>query len=238
MNSRNYQISWELTIAKASYCRSPWSVISRYFLAKKKLPSPPRAKADTPCLQTSEKSTKWANLPNQLVPNVNGSPNMGTWKRIDYCRALCFRSAEVMLGWPKAPRDLRSQKPHLPQWNFKSWKKTPENKNNLCFFTHDYIYIHHLLVFNSNNFSIIVGHLFFTFFHCQPSNDRDWPWLWHALWALQLWCCTGFLNITVTDETIGPLDHQWLLQINHHFEWCFTFLKWRHTLLLKTTHIT
>jgi hypothetical protein len=26
---------------------------------------------------------------------------------------------------------------------------------------------------------------------------------------LQLWCCTGFLNITVTDETIGPLDHQW-----------------------------
>lgn len=205
MNSRNYQISWDLTIAKASYCRSPWSVISRYFLAKKKLPSPPRAKADTPCLQTSEKSTKWANLPNQLVPNVNGSPNMGTWKRIDYCRALCFRSAEVMLGWPKAPRDLRSQKPHLPQWNFKSWKKTPENKNNLCFFTHDYIYIYIIFWCSIQTtfpslLAICFSH-FFTANHPMTGIDHDFDM--HC----GLCNCDAAQGSSTSPWLMKPLDH-------------------------------
>ena len=103
------------------------------------------------------------------------------------CNVNGSEVSEVMLG-PKAPKkNLRSQKPHLPQWNFKSWKK---NSRTIIFspmiiyiytyyiYIYIYIYTHHVLVFNSNNFSIMVGHLFFAFVHCQPSDDSDWPWHW------------------------------------------------------------
>ena len=228
MNSRNYQISWELTIAKASYCRSPWSVISRYFLAKKNtIPSSGESRYSVPSnlikvnqMGQSSKSTctkcEWipqhgnlkANwlLPRFMLPKCGGHVGV----------AQGPKGSEISKTSP-TPVELQILKKKLQKYIF--------------FFTHDYIYIMFWCSIQSTFPSL--AFVFHMFSLPTIQFSRDWPWR-----ALQLWCCTGFLNITVTDETIGPLDHQWLLQINHHFEWCFTFLKWRHTLLLKTTHIT
>ena len=195
MNSRNYQISWELTIAKASYCRSPWSVISRYFLAKKNtIPSSGESRYSVPSnlikvnqMGQSSKSTctkcEWipqhgnlkANwlLPRFMLPKCGGHVGV----------AQGPKGSEISKTSP-TPVELQILKKKLQKYIF--------------FFTHDYIYISCFGVQFNQLFHHC--HLFFTCFHCQPSN---FPGIDHD----GLCNCDAAQGSSTSPWLMKPLDH-------------------------------
>ena len=200
MNSRNYQISWELTIAKASYCRSPWSVISRYFLAKKKtIPSSGESRYSVPSnlikvnqMGQSSKSTctkcEWipqhgnlkANwlLPRFMLPKCGGHVGV----------AQGPKGSEISKTSP-TPVELQILKKKLQKYIF--------------FFTHDYIYIYIMFWCSIQSTFPSLPFVFHMFSLPTIQFSRDWPWLWHG----GLCNCDAAQGSSTSPWLMKPLDH-------------------------------